>query len=150
MCFDDGVYPTEIDPGKMAVEGREVRFKLNTSLDDIKVKWLKERTVTVIHKDAARFLPKNIKDDLERTFEDGWIIGNEDLQQNQRRGRIKIEGLGVASYVAKAKEAVKYMISEQLVDVTLGNTSYTILFKPWMTRAQFRELRKQEEDGYSG
>ncbi|GBG74243.1 hypothetical protein CBR_g17953 [Chara braunii] len=104
MRFDDGIYPTDLYPGEMVMEGREVRFKLNTSLDDIKVKWLKERTVTVIYKDAARFLTKNVKDDLVRAFEDGWIIGNENLTENSRRGRVKIEGPGVASYVAKARE----------------------------------------------
>ncbi|GBG61495.1 hypothetical protein CBR_g21838 [Chara braunii] len=146
LCFDDGVYPTEIDPGEMIVEGREVRFKLNTSPDDIEVKWLKKRTVTIIYRDAARFLSRKIKDDLVRAFEDGWVIGNEALLQNQRRGRIKIEGPGVASYVAKAKEVAEYMISEQSVEVNLGNESYRVQFKPWMTRAEFRELRKQEED----
>ncbi|GBG77371.1 hypothetical protein CBR_g23702 [Chara braunii] len=135
------------NPGEMVVEGTEVRFKLNTSLDDIKVKWLKERTVTVVFRDEARFLLRRVKDDLVRAFEDGWIIGNGDLPQNERRGRIKIEGPGVASYVAKAKDVDEFMIAEQLVEVTLGDTTYKILFKPWMTRVEFRNLRKQEEDG---
>ncbi|GBG80112.1 hypothetical protein CBR_g30479 [Chara braunii] len=146
MCFDDGVYPTEIDPGEMVVQGRELRFKLNTSLDEIKVKWLKEHTVTVIYKEAARFLAKHIKDDLVRAFEDGWIIGNSNLQENTRRGRLKIEGPGVASYVAKAREVAEYMKTEGQVEVTLGADTYRILFKPWMTRTEFRELRRQEED----
>ncbi|GBG90099.1 hypothetical protein CBR_g50192 [Chara braunii] len=146
MCFDDGIYPTDLDPGEMVVEGREVRFKLNTSVDDIKVKWLKERTVTVIYKDAARFLPKNVKDDLVRAFEDGWIIGNENLTENSRRGRVKIEGPGVDSYVAKAREVAEFMISEGQVEITLGQESYRILFKPWMTRAEFRDLRRQADE----
>ncbi|GBG84549.1 hypothetical protein CBR_g38831 [Chara braunii] len=146
MCFDDGVYPTEIDPGEMVVQGREVRFKLNTSLDEIEVKWPKERTVMVIYKEAARFLAKNIKDDLARAFEDGWIVGNSDLQENTRRGRLKIEGPGVASYVARAREVAEYMKTEGQVEITLGADTYKILFKPWMTRAEFRELRRQEED----
>ncbi|GBG68995.1 hypothetical protein CBR_g3694 [Chara braunii] len=146
MCYDDGVYPTEIDPGEMVVEGREVRFKLNSSLDEIKVNWLKERTVTVIFKEAARFLAKNIKDDLVRAFEDGWIIGNERLQENTRRGRLKIEDPGVASYVAKAKEVADYMKIEGQAEITLGMETYKVLFKPWMTRAEFRDLRRQEED----
>ncbi|GBG91676.1 hypothetical protein CBR_g53489 [Chara braunii] len=120
----------------MVVEGQEVRFKLKTSLDDIKVKWLKERTVTVIYKDAARSLPKNVKDDLVRAFEDGWVLGNEDFSENSRRGRIKIEGPGVASYVAKAREIAEFMISEGQVEVPMGDSStYKILFKPWMTWA---------------
>ncbi|GBG78296.1 hypothetical protein CBR_g26326 [Chara braunii] len=146
MCFDEGVYPTEIDPGEMTIDRREVRFKLNTSLDEIEVKWLKERTVSVIYKDAARFLPKNIKDDLVRAFEDGWVLGNERLGGNMRRGRVKIEGPGVASYVAKASEVARFMIEEGQVEVTLGAETYKILFKPWMTRAEFRELRRQEDD----
>ncbi|GBG82610.1 hypothetical protein CBR_g34980 [Chara braunii] len=146
MCFDDGVYPMEIDPAEMIIEGREARFKLNTSLDEIKVKWLKERTVTVIFKEAARFLAKNVKDDLVRAFEDGWILGNANLQQNSRRGRLKIEGPGVASYVAKAREVADCMKSEGQVDITLGTNRYKILFKPWMTRAEFREERREEED----
>ncbi|GBG83414.1 hypothetical protein CBR_g37128 [Chara braunii] len=145
MCSDDGIYPTDLDPGEMVVEGREARFRLNTSLDDIKVKWLKERTVTVIFKEAARFLPKNVKDDLVRAFEDGWVIGNENLTENSRRGRVKIEGPGVASYVAKAREVAAFMIAEGHVEITLGGETYRILFKPWMTRAEFRDLRRQED-----
>ncbi|GBG85749.1 hypothetical protein CBR_g40478 [Chara braunii] len=146
MCFDDGVYPAEIDPGEMVVEGREVRFKLNTSLDEIKVKWLKERTVTVIFKEAARFLARNIKDDLVRAFEDGWIMGNSTLQHNNRRGRLKIEGPGVASYVAKTREVADFIKTEGQVEITLGSETYKVLFKPWMTRAEFREERRQEEE----
>ncbi|GBG81589.1 hypothetical protein CBR_g32581 [Chara braunii] len=146
MCFDDGVYPTEIDPGEMVVDGREVRFKLNTLLDEIKVKWLKERTVTVIYKDPARFLPKNIKDDLVRAFEDEWVIGNESLRSIQRHGRIKIERPGVTSYVARTREVAEYMVREGQVEVTLGDTTYKVIFKPWMTRAEFRELRRQDDE----
>ncbi|GBG41115.1 hypothetical protein CBR_g73121 [Chara braunii] len=146
MCYDDGVYPTEIDPGEIVVEGREVRFRLNTSLDEIEVKWFKERTVTVIFKEAARFLAKNIKDDLVHTFEDGWVIGNESLQENTRRGRLKIEGPGVASYVAKAREVANFMKTEGKVEITLGAEAYKILSKSWMAREEFRDLRRPEED----
>ncbi|GBG66987.1 hypothetical protein CBR_g74673 [Chara braunii] len=150
MCFDKGIYPTEIDPVEMIMEEREVRFKLNVSLDEIKVKWLKERTVTVIYKDAARFLPKNIKDDLVRAFEDGWVIGNENLGGNVRRGRVKIEGPGVASYVAKAREVVEFMLAEGQVDIKIGADTYKILLKPWMTRAEFRDLRRRGRERVLG
>ncbi|GBG76280.1 hypothetical protein CBR_g22028 [Chara braunii] len=130
----------------MVVDGREVRFRLNTSLDEIKVKWLKERTVTVIYKDAARLLPKKLKDDLVRAFEDGWVIGNESLGGILRSGRIKIEGPGVASYVAKAREVAKFMLAEGQLEVTLGGIPYKVIFKPWMTRAEFKELRRREEE----
>ncbi|GBG67229.1 hypothetical protein CBR_g84892 [Chara braunii] len=146
LCFDDGIYPTEIDPGEMSIDGREVRFKLNTSLDDIKVKWLKERTVTIIYKDAACFLPKNIKDDLVRAFEDGWVMGNDQFVENMRRGRVKVEGPSIVSYVAKSPEVARYMINEGSLTIPLGTEEYKVLFKPWMTRAEFREMRKQEDE----
>ncbi|GBG72450.1 hypothetical protein CBR_g12024 [Chara braunii] len=146
LCFDDGIYPTEIDPGEMTVEGREVHFKLNTSLNDIKVKWLKERIVTVVYKDVARFLPKNIKDDLVKAFEDGWILGNEQFAENTRRGRVKVEGPSLVSYVAKSPVVARYMINEGSLVILLGSKEYKVLFKPWMTRAEFREMRRQEDE----
>ncbi|GBG83215.1 hypothetical protein CBR_g36829 [Chara braunii] len=63
-----------------------------------------------------------------------------------RRGRVKIEGPGVASYVAKTREAAQFMLLEGQVEVSLGTETYRLLFKPWMTRAEFRDLRRQEDE----
>ncbi|GBG78278.1 hypothetical protein CBR_g26309 [Chara braunii] len=144
LCYDDGVYPTDLDPGEMTTEGREVTFTLNTSLDTIKVRWLKEITVSVIFKDNARFLPRKVKDDTIRAFENGWIIGTERFAAKSRRGRVKIEGPNALSYVAKSRQVAEFMIKEGGVDIPLGTKIYKVLFKPWMTRAEFRDLRRQE------
>ncbi|GBG70161.1 hypothetical protein CBR_g6292 [Chara braunii] len=132
----------------MEVNGREVKFTLNTSLDEIKVKWLKERTVSVIFKENARFLSKKIKDDIIRAFVDGWILGSERFPRETRRGRVKIEGPNALSYVAKSREVANFMISEGGVEIPTrqANVSYEVQFKPWMTRAEFRDLRRQEDD----
>ncbi|GBG73598.1 hypothetical protein CBR_g16941 [Chara braunii] len=148
LCFDDGVYPTELDPGEMEVHGREAKFTLNSSLDEIKVKWLKERTISVIFKENARFLSKKIKDDIIRAFEDGWILGSERFPSGTRRGRVKIEGPNALSYVGKSREVTNFMISEGGVEIPTrqANVSYKVEFKPWMTKAEFRDLRRQEDD----
>ncbi|GBG90486.1 hypothetical protein CBR_g50832 [Chara braunii] len=146
LCYDDGVFPTDLDPGEMTVRGREASFTLNTSLDEIKVKWLKERTVSVIFKENARFLPKKIKDDTIRAYEDGWILGSTTFPTETRRGRVKVEGPNPVLYVAKSREVAAYMIDEGGADITVRNETYKILFKPWMTRAEFRELRRLEDD----
>ncbi|GBG79511.1 hypothetical protein CBR_g29658 [Chara braunii] len=146
LCFDDEVYPTDLGPGEMTVQGREVKFKLNTTLDEIKVKWLKELTVSVIFKKNARFLPKRVKDDVIQAFEDGWVLGNDNFPTETRRGRIKIEGPNALSYVAKSREVAAYMIHEGGVKIPVGATRYKVQFKPWMTKAEFKELRRQEDD----
>ncbi|GBG72832.1 hypothetical protein CBR_g12399 [Chara braunii] len=38
------------------------------------------------------------------------------------------------------------MLAEGQVNVTLRGTTYKIIFKPWMTRAEFRDLRRREEE----
>ncbi|GBG83591.1 hypothetical protein CBR_g37312 [Chara braunii] len=141
LCFDDGVYPTNLDPGEMSVQGREVKFTLNTSLDEIKIKWLKERTVLVIFKDNSRFMPKKVKDDIIRAFEDSRIIGSERFPLEVRRGRVKIEGPNALS-----REVAEFMLSEGGVEIPIRNVNYKILFKPWMTKAEFKELRRQEDE----
>ncbi|GBG62081.1 hypothetical protein CBR_g28557 [Chara braunii] len=146
LCFDDGVYPTELDPGEMSVQGREVKFKLNTSLEEIKVKWLKERTVSVIFKENARFLSRSVKDDTIHAFENGWVLRSDNFPTETRRGRVKIEGPNALSYVAKSREVVTYMIHEGGVEIPVRTARYKIQFKPWMTKAEFRELRQQEDD----
>ncbi|GBG68192.1 hypothetical protein CBR_g2744 [Chara braunii] len=146
MCFDDGVYPMNLDPREMTVQGREASFTLNTSLDEIKVKWLKERTVSVIFKENARFLPKKVKDDTIKAYEDGWILGSNMFPMETRRGRVKVEGPNALSYVAKSREVATYMIDEGGAEITLRNVTYKIPFKPWMTRAEFRYLRRAEDE----
>ncbi|GBG81983.1 hypothetical protein CBR_g34163 [Chara braunii] len=145
MCYDDGVYPTDLDHEEMQIQGREVSFKLNTSLDEIKVKWLKERMVSVIFKENARFLAQKVKDDIIRALEDRWVLGSERFTAEARRGRIKIEGPYALSYVAKSREVVAFMISEGGVDIPLRNVEYKVQFKPWMTKAEFKDLRRQED-----
>ncbi|GBG65596.1 hypothetical protein CBR_g51478 [Chara braunii] len=54
----------------MTVQGRGVRFKVREFIDRINVQWLKERTVTIIFREAARFLARSVKEDLIRAYED--------------------------------------------------------------------------------
>ncbi|GBG59134.1 hypothetical protein CBR_g32151 [Chara braunii] len=76
-------------PGKWKFKAESCNSLLNTSLDEIKIKWLKERTVSVIFKENARFLSRKVKDDTIRAFEDGWILGRDRFPGETRRGRIE-------------------------------------------------------------
>ncbi|GBG66949.1 hypothetical protein CBR_g74636 [Chara braunii] len=140
-CYEEGILPTNIDPGVMEVNGKEVKFILNRSLDEVKVKWLKGRTVTVIFRDGARFLPKKVKEDVIRAYEDVWISGAT-FGPDFRRGRIKVESPNVVSYVPRAQEITDWMLAKGSDYIDLPNVTYRTESKPWMTRAEMRGWRK--------
>ncbi|GBG67350.1 hypothetical protein CBR_g487 [Chara braunii] len=73
QCYDEGVFSVEPNMGEVVEDERGRRFKVNESLDAIKEKWFKERTVIFIFQDEARNLTRGVKDDLIRSFEDGWL-----------------------------------------------------------------------------
>ncbi|GBG84877.1 hypothetical protein CBR_g39339 [Chara braunii] len=140
-CFEEGILPTNIDPGEMEVSGREVKFTLNASLDEIKIRWLKERTVTVIFRDWARFLPKKVKKDVVRAYEDVWIR-DDVFGEEFKRGRIKVESPNVVSYVPRAQEITDWMLQKKSDFIDLAGTMYRTEFKPWLTRAEIRDWRQ--------
>ncbi|GBG58792.1 hypothetical protein CBR_g192 [Chara braunii] len=140
-CYEEGILSTNIDPGEMEVNGREVKFILNRSLDEVKVKWLKGRTVTVIFRDGARFLPKRVKEDVIRAYEDIWI-SEDTFSPEFRRGRIKVESPNVVSYIPRAQAITNWMLAKSSDFIDLANVTYRTEFKPWMTRAEVRDCRK--------
>ncbi|GBG82674.1 hypothetical protein CBR_g35039 [Chara braunii] len=140
-CYEEGILPTDIDPGEMQVSGREVRFILNTTLDEIKIKWLKERTVTIIFREGARFLPKKVKEDMVRAYEEVWIQ-EETFGQEFKRGRIKVESPNVVSYVPRAQAITDWMLRKKSDYIDLAGTIYRTEFKPWLTRAEIRDWRQ--------
>ncbi|GBG65227.1 hypothetical protein CBR_g50018 [Chara braunii] len=146
LCCDEGILPTSIDPGEMTVNGREVTFKVNNRIDKTKVDWLKDHTVTVIFWNAARFLPKKTKDDLVRAYEDTRTQEGDFESNTFRRGRIKVEGLNVVSYVSRSAAVKQWLLAKGRDEITLGQISYVMEFKPWLTKAQLREQRRREEE----
>ncbi|GBG84184.1 hypothetical protein CBR_g38157 [Chara braunii] len=144
LCYEDGILPRDIDPGEVMVQGRNVRFKVKDSIDRLKVQWLKERTITVIFRDAARFLSRNVKEDLIRAYEDEKVQTGE-FGEGFSRGRVKMESLNVASYVAKSTTIFAWLVEKQSAEVVLGGDMYRMEFKPWLTKEQLREQRRLED-----
>ncbi|GBG78190.1 hypothetical protein CBR_g26223 [Chara braunii] len=145
-CYEDGVMPTGIDPGEMSGEGREVRFKVNRNIDQVKIAWLKEHTVTIIFRDGARFLSRKVKEDIMRAFEDEKVAGGALDAQTFSRGRVKIESPNVLSYVAKSSAIATFFILKGRDELTIGTNRYVLEFKPWLTKAQLRAQRLEEDD----
>ncbi|GBG60705.1 hypothetical protein CBR_g12442 [Chara braunii] len=140
-CYEEGILPTDIDRGEMEVLGREVKFILNLSLDEIKIKWLKERTVNVIFRDGARFLPKTVKEDVVRAYEDVWIK-DETFGHDFKRGRTKVESPNVISYIPRAQAISDSMLQKKTDFIDLAGTTYRTEFNPWLTRAKIRDWRQ--------
>ncbi|GBG73026.1 hypothetical protein CBR_g12745 [Chara braunii] len=140
-CYEDGILPANIDGGTMEVNGREVTFVLNSTIDELKVEWLKARTVTVIFRDGARFLPRRVKEDVIRAYEDGWIR-DDAFGADFKRERIKVESPNVASYIPRAQVVTDWMLLKKSDFIDLAGTMYHTKFKPWMTRAEVRDWRK--------
>ncbi|GBG79815.1 hypothetical protein CBR_g30078 [Chara braunii] len=146
LCYEEGIIPTNLDPGEMTVLGREARFKVNTNIDQAKVNWLKAHAVTVIFKAGARFLPRKVKDDIVRAYEDKRTGDGTFDPLNFRRGRVKIESPNVVSYVARSTEVVTWLVNRGSDNITLANTTYNLEFKPWLTKAQLKAQRREEDE----
>ncbi|GBG72454.1 hypothetical protein CBR_g12028 [Chara braunii] len=145
MCYEEGVIPQDIDPGEMTVQGREARFKVSVVIDQAKVEWLKQHTVTIIFREGARFLSKKGKDDIVRAYEDSKVQDGSFERDGFRRGRVKIESLNVVSYVAKSDIIASWLILKERDELILGSTTYKLEFKPWLTKAQLKEQRREED-----
>ncbi|GBG75809.1 hypothetical protein CBR_g21054 [Chara braunii] len=135
-----------IDPGEMTVNGRDATLKVNERIDRTKVAWLKEHTVTFIFREGARFLPKKLKDDVVRVYEDEKIQDGSFEAESFRRGRVKMESPNVVSYIAKSTAVATWLIMKGQDKITLGSTRYVLVFKPWLTRVQLREQRRSENE----
>ncbi|GBG72687.1 hypothetical protein CBR_g12255 [Chara braunii] len=85
----------------------------------MKENWLKERTVILIFQEEARNLSRQVKEDLIRAYEDGWMSQQE-----------------VAEWMLRTKEA----------KLKLGTKEYRTIFKPWMPRQELRDTKLQEAE----
>ncbi|GBG79539.1 hypothetical protein CBR_g29686 [Chara braunii] len=146
LCYDEGILSGSVDPGEMTVDGREVTFRVNERIDKTKVSWLKEHTVTVIFREAARFFPKKLKDDVVRAYEDERTQDGSFEEGSFRRGRVKVESPNVVSYIAKSAAIATWLKNKGQDAITLGSTRYVLEFKPWLTRVQLREQRRRDEE----
>ncbi|GBG77127.1 hypothetical protein CBR_g23453 [Chara braunii] len=125
-CYDIGILPAGWDIGELKEEGMKAHFTLNPSLDEIKVKWLKERTVTVIFQDGSKNLLKKIKEDVIRAYESIWL-GEGRFDPSVMRGRVSIESSNVLSYIAKDVRVVELMLQEgeSVVESSIGHVLKT-------------------------
>ncbi|GBG65095.1 hypothetical protein CBR_g49458 [Chara braunii] len=146
-CFDAGLLPSRWDIGDMKVEGTKAHFTLNPTFNEIKVKWLKERTVTVIFQEGSKNLPKKMKEDVIRAYENVWM-GEARFDPSITRGRVCIESSNVLSYVAKDRKVVEWMLDEQEARVSLRGIWHRICFKPCMTKKEIQEAKKKAERNY--
>ncbi|GBG73760.1 hypothetical protein CBR_g17100 [Chara braunii] len=122
MCYDDGMLPDELQLEEVVIEGNEAVVTVNEKFDEIKIRWLMERTVVIIFRDAARELPRKMKEDIVRTYENGWQRDHI-FDPPVGRGRVKFEGPNVISYVSRDKVVADWMVNEGEGAVTLRNRS---------------------------
>ncbi|GBG90265.1 hypothetical protein CBR_g50443 [Chara braunii] len=99
----------------------------------------------MVFQEEARFLSRQVKEDLVRAYEEGWMT-QKIFNPETRRGRIRFEGQNVISYVAKAKEVAKWLLKRGEEKLKLGSKEYLTMFKPWMPRQEIRDLRLQEAE----
>ncbi|GBG83975.1 hypothetical protein CBR_g37847 [Chara braunii] len=145
QSYDEGVMQINPNFGKVVIDAKGKRFKVNESLDEIKERWLKERTVIVVFQDESRNLTRGVKEDLIRAYEDGWMARRL-FNPEVRRGRITFEGANVISYVAKAPEVAAWMVRIAATNLNLRGADYPVTFKSWMTKSDLKELRLKEAE----
>ncbi|GBG74022.1 hypothetical protein CBR_g17733 [Chara braunii] len=63
-----------------------------------------------------------------------------------RRDRVTFEGANAILYVAKAPEVAAWMVQKAAMKLTLRGIDYPVVFKPWMTKADLKELRLKEAE----
>ncbi|GBG86749.1 hypothetical protein CBR_g41813 [Chara braunii] len=144
-CYDEGICPNGLELGVVVEDEEGRRFVVDETVDNIKVTWLKERTVILIFQEEARNLSRQVKEDLIRAYEDGWMP-QQIFDPDTRRGRIRFEGQNVVSYVAKVKEVADWMLRSKEAKLKLGNKEYITTFKPWMPRQELRDRKLQEAE----
>ncbi|GBG86942.1 hypothetical protein CBR_g44395 [Chara braunii] len=144
-CYDEGICPNELGLGEVVEDEEGGRFVVDETVDIIKENWLKEITVILIFQEEARNLSRQVKEDLIRAYEDGWM-SQQIFDPDTRRGRIRFEGQNVVSYVAKAKEVADWMLRSKEAKLKLGNKEYLTIFKPWMPRQELRDMKLQDAE----
>ncbi|GBG87376.1 hypothetical protein CBR_g45435 [Chara braunii] len=144
-CYDEGVCPDDLHLGEVVEDEGGKRFVVNELVNEVKDKWLKERSVIVVFQGEARTLARSVKEDLIRAYEDGWTAQRL-FHPDTRRGRVKFEGANVASYVAKAKEIAEWLVQEGELKIKLGGKEYQVLFKPRLSSQELQEARLQEAE----
>ncbi|GBG65302.1 hypothetical protein CBR_g50343 [Chara braunii] len=117
LCYEEGIMPSNIDPGEMSVEGREAQFKL-----------------------------KKVKDDIVRAYEDDKIQEGSFEADSFRRGRVKVESPNVLFYVAKSRAIATWMVLKARDEITIGSETYKLEFKPWLSKGQLRDQRRAEDE----
>ncbi|GBG85669.1 hypothetical protein CBR_g40401 [Chara braunii] len=88
---------------------------------------------------------RGVKEDLIRAYEDGWLarrLFNPEVQ----RGRVTFDGVNVVSYVAKAPEVAAWMVQMASTKLNLRGVNYPVVFKPWMTKIDLKDLRLKEAE----
>ncbi|GBG73737.1 hypothetical protein CBR_g17077 [Chara braunii] len=147
LCYEEGIFTGSIDPGEMTVNGREATFRVNTRIDQTKVQWLNDHMVTMIFREGVQFLPKKIKDDAVRAYEDDDRLQDGTFEATTfRRGRVKVESPDVVSYVAKSTQVKDWLMMKGRYEVMLCMIRYVLEFKRWLTQTQLREQRRREEE----
>ncbi|GBG86522.1 hypothetical protein CBR_g41585 [Chara braunii] len=145
QCYDEGIVQLAADVGEVVIDERGKWFKVNKSYDAIKERWLKERTVILIFQDEARDLMRSVKEDLIRSYEDGWMarrLFNPEI----RRGRITFESRNVVSYVAKAVEVATWLVQKRSLKLILRGIKYPVMVKLWLTKGELKDLRLREAE----
>ncbi|GBG66062.1 hypothetical protein CBR_g55405 [Chara braunii] len=145
QCYDKRVLQVTPGAGEVVSNEKGKRFKVNGSLDAIKERWLKERTVIFIFQDESRNLSRAVKEDLVRAYEDGWFAKRL-FRPEVTRGRIKFEGPNVISYVAKAVEVATWLVQKGSTQLSLKGKDYLVSFKPWMTKVELKDLRLKDAE----
>ncbi|GBG84177.1 hypothetical protein CBR_g38150 [Chara braunii] len=101
--------------------------------------------VTVIFQGEARDLPTKTREDLIRVYENGWFR-KKTFTRGFKRGRVHGKGPNVMSYVAKASGIAQWLIAKVDDMVVIRGMEYRMLFKPWMTRAELKAQKRQEDE----
>ncbi|GBG82379.1 hypothetical protein CBR_g34753 [Chara braunii] len=145
MCYDEGIMPDEIPFEDVSIDGNEAVVTVDGDFDEIKIQWLMERTVVILFREAARHLPRKVKEDLVRAYENRWRR-DDIFDPPVNRGRVKFEGPNMISYVSKDKVVAEWMVSQGEGVVQLRGRSYHFEMKPWMTKSDWKEFRRAEEE----
>ncbi|GBG77079.1 hypothetical protein CBR_g23405 [Chara braunii] len=107
---------------------------------------VKEHTVTIIFREGARFLPRKVKDDLVRAYKDARVQDRSFEAASFSSGRVKVESPNVVSYVAKSRVIASWLVLKARDEITIGANVYKLDFKPWLSKVQLREQRREEDE----
>ncbi|GBG92697.1 hypothetical protein CBR_g56780 [Chara braunii] len=143
LCYDDGLCPDDVPIDDVEIDENEAVVTVNKRFDEIKIQWLKERTVVIIFRDEARDMPRSVKEDVVRAYENGWKKDGT-FEPQEGKGRVKFEGPNVISYVARDMVVAEWMVNEGLGEVRLKGKSYSFEMKKWMPKAEWKEFRRNE------